>query len=504
MFRKVVFEMIDDIKYTDEYIKTLLKNENKDSLFEIVTSDMFYSAVKSITNEQKISTATLMRSLNIEYGLMVGYKKAENIIECMNILGLINYSGSAKDSEVLSNAQTFLDERINDYNVEISPQSPTNVSEDFDFENRILKTSYPDLSGETPKKHLLIDDLGFSNQIKNKLNNCIHYAKGHGISPNILLIGCPAKLVTRIHEAIANELILNLRSVDGRDFGKNSKEGEFTAFLTNVLDHDIICFTHMESIRAESLRLFEQAALTNAIDITIGKGAAARSIHIDLPVFGIILSVDNIEQVPKDVIEIFHEIIDFKKYEHEIRLITVAEFAEKYFLSFDQKVSEMLVRQFPNDEQLKLQLIDIRSKAYAKNINKITESFLQEGLEPIPELDKIDAMDGREFELFTGTLLRGNGFENVNVTQASYDFGVDVIAEKDDIKYAIQCKRYNGPIGVSAVQEVIASKSLHDCHVACVLTNSSFTPAAIELAKKNLVILWDRNKLQKFIDKANS
>ena len=79
-----------------------------------------------------------------------------------------------------------------------------------------------------------------------------------------------------------------------------------------------------------------------------------------------------------------------------------------------------------------------------------------------------------------------------------------VIAEKDDVKYAIQCKRYNGPIGVSAVQEVIASKSLHDCHVACVLTNSSFTPAAVELAKKNLVILWDRKKLQKFIDNAKA
>ena len=120
----------------------------------------------------------------------------------------------------------------------------------------------------------------------------------------------------------------------------------------------------------------------------------------------------------------------------------------------------------------------------------------------VGQIDKIDEMDGRTFELFTGDLLFKNGFENITVTQASYDFGVDVIAEKDDIKYAIQCKRYNGPIGVSAVQEVIASKSLQDCHVACVLTNSSFTPAAVELAKKNLVILWERKKLQKFIDNA--
>jgi HJR/Mrr/RecB family endonuclease len=54
------------------------------------------------------------------------------------------------------------------------------------------------------------------------------------------------------------------------------------------------------------------------------------------------------------------------------------------------------------------------------------------------------------------------------------------------------------------VQEAMASKSMQDCHVACVLTNSLFTPAAIELAKKNLVILWDRTKLQKFIEKAES
>lgn len=490
--------MIDEIKYTDEHIKSLLKKENRDLLFEIVTSDMFYSAVRFVVAQQKVSTITLIREFR------VGYPQAEKTIECMNILGLIKHSGLSKDSEVLPNAQKFLDERKRHHNVEFSNHSFTNVDEDSDFEKRILKTSYPDVSSAPPEKSLFIKDLGFSNQIKNKLDNGVQYSKGQGASPNILLIGCPAKLVTRIHEAIANELMLNLRTVDGRDFGKNSKEGEFTAFLTNVLDRDLVCFSHMESIRAESLRLFEQAVLTNAIDITIGKGAAARSIHIDLPVFGIILSVDTIEQVPKDVIEIFHEIIDFKKYEHELRLITIAEFAEKYALSFDQEVSERLVRQFTNDEQLKLQLIDIRSKAYAKSINKITESFLQESLEPLPELDKIDAMDGREFEIFTGTLLRGNGFENVNVTQASYDFGVDVIAEKDDIKYAIQCKRYNGPIGVSAVQEVIASKSLHDCHVACVLTNSSFTPAAMELAKKNLVILWDRNKLRKFIDKANS
>ncbi len=117
------------------------------------------------------------------------------------------------------------------------------------------------------------------------------------------------------------------------------------------------------------------------------------------------------------------------------------------------------------------------------------------------EIDKIDSdMDGYDFENCSANLLLNNGFSNVEVTQYSGDFGVDIIAYKDDIKYAIQCKKYSSPVGIKAVQEVIASKAMNDCHVAVVLTNNYFTNSAKELAKKNNVLLWDRNKLKELID----
>ncbi len=117
------------------------------------------------------------------------------------------------------------------------------------------------------------------------------------------------------------------------------------------------------------------------------------------------------------------------------------------------------------------------------------------------ELDKIDVeMDGYDFENCSANLLLNNGFNNVEVTQYSGDFGVDIIAYKDDIKYAIQCKKYSSPVGIKAVQEVIGSKTMNDCHVAVVLTNNFFTSSAKELAKKNNVLLWDRNKLKELID----
>lgn len=111
-------------------------------------------------------------------------------------------------------------------------------------------------------------------------------------------------------------------------------------------------------------------------------------------------------------------------------------------------------------------------------------------------IDDIDNnMNGYDFEQFCGDLLKSNGFRNINVTKSSGDYGADLTAIKDGVKYAIQCKKFSNPVGVSAIQEVIASKSMYNCHVAVVLTNNYFTNNAISLAEKNNVLLWDRNKL---------
>lgn len=113
-----------------------------------------------------------------------------------------------------------------------------------------------------------------------------------------------------------------------------------------------------------------------------------------------------------------------------------------------------------------------------------------------------DQMDGHSFEQFCAKILRENSFESVRVTQGSRDQGVDIIAFKDGIKYGIQCKCYSSDIGNKAVQEVFAGKTFYECHVGVVLANQHFTKAAIELAKKNGILLWDRKKLIELIQKA--
>ena len=108
----------------------------------------------------------------------------------------------------------------------------------------------------------------------------------------------------------------------------------------------------------------------------------------------------------------------------------------------------------------------------------------------------IDEMEGHDFEYYCADLLRDNGFHRVEVTRGSGDFGADILAVRDGVTYAVQCKCYNGPVGVHAVQEAAAGRDYYDRMVGAVLTNQYFTaPAA---ARKLKILLWDRDQISRW------
>jgi restriction system protein len=112
----------------------------------------------------------------------------------------------------------------------------------------------------------------------------------------------------------------------------------------------------------------------------------------------------------------------------------------------------------------------------------------------------VDEMDGHEFEYFCGDLLEENNFYDIRVTKGSGDQGVDILASKDGIKYAIQCKCYSKNVGNDAVQQVFAGKTFYQCHVGAVITNQYFTKSAHELAQRSGVLLWDRDYLMQLME----
>lgn len=110
-----------------------------------------------------------------------------------------------------------------------------------------------------------------------------------------------------------------------------------------------------------------------------------------------------------------------------------------------------------------------------------------------------DKMDGWEFEEYIAEVLVRNGFSHVEVTKGSGDQGVDILADKDGVSYAVQCKHYMGKISNKAVQEAYAGASFYGCEVPVVLTNSYFFPSALELGDEIGVELWDREELRRLI-----
>lgn len=115
--------------------------------------------------------------------------------------------------------------------------------------------------------------------------------------------------------------------------------------------------------------------------------------------------------------------------------------------------------------------------------------------EAVIDID-FDLMSGVEFEEFLGEKFREKGYR-VQYTPTTGDQGADLIITKKGIKTVVQAKCYSNPVGNKAVQEVIAAKTFYDANKAMVITNNSFTNAAIELAKGTGVTLWNGEDLKR-------
>lgn len=109
-------------------------------------------------------------------------------------------------------------------------------------------------------------------------------------------------------------------------------------------------------------------------------------------------------------------------------------------------------------------------------------------------LREIDSMSGADFEHYVAHLLTKQGYSKVSLTE-QYDYGVDIVAEKDGIRWGIQVKRYSGMVKAEAVRQVVTGLRLYGCDRAMVITNSTFSNVAKRLAEGNDCVLIDRSEL---------
>lgn len=115
--------------------------------------------------------------------------------------------------------------------------------------------------------------------------------------------------------------------------------------------------------------------------------------------------------------------------------------------------------------------------------------------------EEMKSLTGHEFEQVIANLYEQMGY-NAEVTSGSGEQGADVIARNSFEKLAIQTKHYKGKVSNSAIQEIVAALKYYDADRALVITTSSFTSSAQDLAKSNEVKIhgrdWLKSKVKRF------
>lgn len=118
----------------------------------------------------------------------------------------------------------------------------------------------------------------------------------------------------------------------------------------------------------------------------------------------------------------------------------------------------------------------------------------REGIARHRGLGAADSMTGEEFEDWLAILFRAAGWR-VRHTRVTGDFGADLVLGRGREEIVVQAKRQGRPVGVAAVQQAAAARLHYRADGAMVVTNTTFTPAAIELAATTGVVLWDRDDI---------
>ena len=200
---------------------------------------------------------------------------------------------------------------------------------------------------------------------------------------------------------------------------------------------------------------------------------------------------DKVQRLKELVFSRFHNVLTPKEQISMDNEIVNLEFViHEYMQTATEKQKEVLQFDFER-----------ATATYHKEIEVIKE---QEQHRKMMEqkVDQLYHLTPREFEEWTESLFKALNFQNVVLTPQSGDKGLDLIAEKDGKKIAVQCKKFKGVVGTPVIQAFAGALQTADIDKGYFITTGTYSLDAEKMVQDLPIELYDRNSLGGLIEVA--
>ena len=236
-------------------------------------------------------------------------------------------------------------------------------------------------------------------KVKNTLKIFIEAAKQRKDSlDHVLFYGPPGLGKTTLACIVANEMDVNIKITSGPAI---EKPGEMAAILNNLQEGDVLFVDEIHRLNRQVEEVLYPAMEDFAIDIMIGKGAAARSIRLDLPHFTLIGATTRAGMLSAPLRDRFGVVNHLEYYtEKELQTIVLRS-AEVLAVQIDNRGALEIARRSRGTPRLANRMLKrVRDYAQVRYDGKISSAIAAEALDLL-EVDRygLDRIDRGILEL---------------------------------------------------------------------------------------------------------